>query len=119
MRTLYGIRNCDSCRNAIRWLEDSGISFRFHDLRDDGLDIQMLERWSGRIDWHKLLNTRSTTWRQLPVKERENITKSRAFATMIKHPTLVKRPVLESTEFIAVGFKADAYRASFEKLGML
>jgi arsenate reductase-like glutaredoxin family protein len=29
---------------------------------------------------------------------------NRAFAAMIDHPTLVKRPVLESDEFIAVGF---------------
>jgi len=119
LRTLYGIKNCDSCRNAVRWLEENGISFRFHDLREDGLDIQMLERWSGRIDWHKLLNTRSATWRQMPAKDRENMTKSRAFAAMIKHPTLVKRPVLEGKEFIAVGFKPESYRASFARVGIV
>lgn len=119
MRTLYGIKNCDSCRKAIKWLEAHGISYRFHDLREDGLDIQMLERWSGRIDWHKLLNTRSTTWRGLPEKEREEMNKNRALAAMMKHPTLVKRPVLEGTEFIAVGFKPDAYTASFKKIRMI
>lgn len=115
MTTIYGIKNCDSCRNAMKWLDANDISYNFHDLRDDGLDIQMLERWSGRIDWHKLLNTRSTTWRQLPEKEREDINKNRALAAMMKHPTLVKRPVLECREFIAVGFKPDAYQTSFKK----
>jgi arsenate reductase-like glutaredoxin family protein len=32
------------------------------------------------------------------------MTQSKAFALMIENPTLVKRPVLESDAFIAVGF---------------
>ena len=117
MNTLYGIKNCDSCRKAQKWLDENDIEFVFHDLRVDGLEIQMLERWSGKIDWHKLLNTRSTTWRQLPEKDRENISKSKALSLMLQHPTLVKRPVLESADFIAVGFSAGNYADIFEKTG--
>ena len=78
--------------------------FRFHDVRDDGLDIQMLERWAGRIEWQKLLNRQSLTWRKIPEVDRDGMTKDRAFALMLDQPTLVKRPVLESPEFMAVGF---------------
>ena len=46
MLTVYGIKSCDTCRRAKKFLEDRNIEFRFHDLREDGLDIQMLERWS-------------------------------------------------------------------------
>jgi arsenate reductase len=56
MLTVYGIKSCDTCRRARKFLEDRNIEFRFHDLREDGLDIQMLERWSARIDWERLLN---------------------------------------------------------------
>ena len=119
MRTLFGIKNCDSCRNARKWLDSHNIEYEFHDVREDSLDIQMLERWSARIDWRKLLNTRSTTWRQLPDKERDDMGKDKAMATMLKHPTLVKRPVLESEEFIAVGFKADNYQDFFHKTGLI
>ena len=80
------------------------MEFQFHDVRDDGLDIQMLERWAGRIDWTKLLNKQSLTWRKIPEVDRSGMTKDRAFALMIDNPTLVKRPVLESDNFIAVGF---------------
>lgn len=104
MLTLYGIKSCDTCRKARKYFAENDIEYRFHDVRDDGLDIQMLERWSDRIDWTKLLNKQSLTWRKIPEVDRSSITKDRAFALMINNPTLVKRPVLESNTFIAVGF---------------
>jgi arsenate reductase len=104
MLTVYGIKSCDTCRKARKYFAENEIDFRFHDVRDDGLDIQMLERWAGRIDWAKLLNKQSLTWRKIPEVDRNSITKSKAFALMIENPTLVKRPVLESEKFIAVGF---------------
>ena len=102
--TVYGIRSCDTCRRAQKYLTEHNIEFRFHDVRVDGLDIQTLERWSDRIGWEKLLNRQSLTWRKLPETDKAQITRSRALGTMIEQPTLIKRPVLESTQFIAVGF---------------
>ncbi len=104
MLTIYGIKSCDTCRKARKYLAENDIEFRFHDVRDDGLDIQMLERWSARIDWTKLLNKQSLTWRKIPEVDRSGTTKERAFALMLDNPTLVKRPVLESESFFAIGF---------------
>ena len=104
MLTVYGIKSCDTCRKARKYLAENDIEFRFHDVRDDGLDIQMLERWADRIEWEKLLNRQSLTWRKIPEVDRNGMTKDRAFALMLDQPTLVKRPVLESEQFMAVGF---------------
>ena len=49
MLTVYGIPSCDTCRRANKYLTDNGIEFQFHDLRADGLNVQMLERWSDRL----------------------------------------------------------------------
>ncbi|MGI9220906.1 MAG: arsenate reductase [Woeseiaceae bacterium] len=104
MLTIYGIKSCDSCRAARKFLEAREIEFRFHDLREQGLDIQMLERWSDRLGWERLLNKKSLTWRKIPEVDRNDMSRNKALAAMIERPTLVKRPVLESKEFIAVGF---------------
>ncbi|MBT8066542.1 MAG: arsenate reductase [Gammaproteobacteria bacterium] len=104
MLTVYGIKSCDSCRRARKFLSEHNIEFHFHDLREDGLDIQMLERWSARIGWEKLLNKQSLTWRKIPEVDRNDMTRDKALAAMIDSPTLVKRPVLEAHRFIAVGF---------------
>ena len=104
MLTVYGIKSCDTCRKARKYFAENDIEFTFHDVRDNGLDIQMLERWVERVDWTKLLNKQSLTWRKIPEVDRNDMSKEKAFALMIENPTLVKHPVLESPEFLAVGF---------------
>ena len=114
MLAVYGIKSCDTCRKARKYFAENDIEFRFHDVRDDGLDMQMLERWAGRIDWTKLLNKQSLTWRKIPEVDRSGMSESKAFALMIDNPTLVKRPVLESETFIAVGFSEKRFAAFWE-----
>ena len=78
MLTVYGIKSCDTCRRARKYFAEHDIEFRFHDVRDDGLDIQMLERWSDRIEWQKLLNRQSLTWRKIPEVDRADLGKEKA-----------------------------------------
>ena len=104
MLTVYGIKSCDTCRKARKYLAEHNIEFNFHDVREDGLDIQMLERWSQRMGWERLLNRQSLTWRKIPEVDRNDMTQDKALAAMIDNPTLIKRPVLETDKFIAVGF---------------
>lgn len=113
MLTMYGIPNCDTCRKARKWLEEKSIPCEFHDLRVDGLDIEMLTRWTDRSDWQTLLNTRSQTWRKIPQGDREAITMGSALSLMLVQPTLIKRPVLESTTIHAIGFTPAQYEALF------
>ncbi|MCG8368908.1 MAG: arsenate reductase [Proteobacteria bacterium] len=115
MLTVYGIKSCDTCRRARKYLSEHDIEFRFHDMRDDGLDIRTLERWSGRIDWEKLLNRRSLTWRRIPEVDRVGITKEKALALMLDQPTLLKRPVLESPQLMAVGFSEKRFAEYWTK----
>ena len=117
MLTVYGIKSCDTCRRAKKFLAENNIEFRFHDLRDDGLDIQMLERWADRIDWQKLVNRQSLTWRKIPEVDRANLSKDKAFAAMLDAPTLIKRPVLEHRAFFAVGFSEKRFSDFLRKLG--
>ncbi len=109
MLTVYGIKSCDTCRKALKYLTARGIEHRFHDVRGDGLDIQMLERWSDRIAWEKLVNRQSLTWRKIPDADRNGMTRNKAFATMIDQPTLMKRPVFEAERFFAVGFSEQRF----------
>lgn len=115
MLTLYGITSCDTCRKARKWLDARGIDYRVHDLRDDGLDIQTLERWADRLSWEQLLNKHSLTWRKVPEVDRSDMTRNGALSVMLDHPTLVKRPVLEDKKFVAVGFSAAQYQQLFKQ----
>ena len=71
--TIYGLKNCDTCRKARKWLEaranDRDVTF--HDLRADGLDAARLARWCEEFGWEALLNRRGTTWRGLTDEEKK------------------------------------------------
>lgn len=113
--TVYGIKSCDTCRKARQWLDARGIEYRVHDLRDDGLDIQTLERWVDRIGWEELLNTKSLTWRKIPEVDRAGMTRDRALSVMLDHPTVVKRPVLEYGQSVDVGYSPTRYAQLFKQ----
>lgn len=110
--TLFGIKNCDTVRKARAWLDAHGIVYRFHDLRGDGLDAATLSGWLEQVDTATLVNTRGTTWRQLPEAARRLDDTHAAIALMLEFPTLIKRPALLHDGKLTVGFSV----ASYEKL---
>ena len=104
MVILYGIKTCDTCRNALKWLDSEGIAHRYHDFRADGLDEATLSRWLAAVGWETLLNRRGTTWRGLSDQEKDSIDESRAAALMLARPALIKRPVFDLGGTFVVGF---------------
>lgn len=116
MTVLYGIKNCDTVKEARRWLDSHGIAYRFHDFRADGLDAKQLARWMKMLGWESLLNRRGTTWRALPEAQREKVVDaSSAVAVMLTHSALIKRPLLEINGTLQIGFTADDYAALLKK----
>jgi len=108
--TLYGIKNCDTVKKARNWLDQNGIAYRFHDFRSDGLTPELLQHFADHLDWNKLLNRSSTSWRQLSTEQQSDLTQEKAMQLMLTTPTLIKRPVLESGDKLMLGFKAENYQ---------
>lgn len=106
---LYGIRNCDTCKKARAWLDARGVSHRFHDFREDGLERSVLEDIERDVGWEYLLNRRSTTWRELSDEDRAHLTRDKALRLMLRFPTLIKRPVLKAGDNIFSGFSPALY----------
>ena len=115
MNMLYGIPNCDTIRKAKKWLTAAGVEFQFHDFRKDGVNAKQLQTWVDQVGWGVLLNKRSTTWRQVPQAQKDAIDEASAIALLLKHPAMIKRPVLESDQIskIEVGFSEARYSEIF------
>ncbi len=109
MYTLYGIKNCDTCRKARKAIDGSGIPYQYHDLREDGLSAALLEHILDRVPVVEALNKRSTTWRDLPDEEKEAVDANKARELLLAHPTLLKRPLLDTGEEILVGYRDGDY----------
>ena len=101
---LWGLKNCDSCRAARKWLTTRNVPHTFHDVREDGLDEKEVARWLESAHAEYLVNRRSTTWRQLDAEQRERA-QSDCLALLLENPTLLKRPVITDGEAVLdVGF---------------
>lgn len=109
MITLYGIKNCDTCRRARKAMDHSGIPYQYHDLREDGLSAALLEHILEKVPVLTALNKRSTTWRNLPEEEKQAMDANRARELLLAHPTLLKRPLLDTGDEIRVGFRDGDY----------
>ena len=103
MLTVYGIKQCDTCRKALKWLAAEGIGHQFHDFRSDGLHVDLLRGWLESSFADKLVNRRSTTWRQLTEAQRQSKGDD-LLDLLMEHPTLIKRPVFVTDRIAVVGF---------------
>lgn len=100
-------------KKAFAWLDGHGVGYRFHDYRVEGLDAATLKAWAKSLGWEKLLNKSSTTFRALPEADKADLDEKKALALMLANPTMIKRPVLDVHGKLSVGFKPDAYAATF------
>ena len=110
--TIYGIPNCDTMKKARAWLAGRGLSYAFHDYKKDGIDRARLEGWCREVGWEALLNKAGTTFRGLPEGDKAKLDQRKAVALMIRQPSLIKRPVLETGGKLLVGFKPEQYQAA-------
>lgn len=113
MIRFYGLKNCDKCRKALKFAKAEGLKHSFHDFREEGLDAKRLDRWLSALGWEMVLNRKSTTWRNLPEADRMALDRAKARDLLLSNPTLVKRPVIECTNDVLIGFtKAEEDRLS-------
>ena len=103
MITLYGLKNCDTCKKAMKELEAAGIAFEFVDIRADADVMAHVPVWLKKVGGKVLINTRSTTWRGLGSEDR-NRAETQPAALLIENPTLIKRPVIVAGSDVHVGW---------------
>jgi len=111
--TIYGIKNCDTMKKALAWLDKHGVDYAVHDYKTAGIERAKLEGWAKKAGWETLLNRAGTTFKKLPDKDKEGLSETKAIALMLAQPSMIKRPVLElSGSKLLVGFKPEDYAAS-------
>jgi len=113
MNIIYGISNCDTIKKTRKWLKNNNIEYEFHDFRQEGVNVFQLRSWADELGWEKLVNKRSTTWRNLPSEAKEHMDETLALFLMEQQPTLIKRPVLLTANGTLIGFNEKIYASHF------
>jgi len=103
--TVYGLKSCDTCRKALAELDAAGKFVTFVDIRTDAHLKKKLPLWLAAAGPDRLVNKRSTTWRNMTNDEKETaLTDEGAAKILCALPTLIKRPVIEDGETVHVGW---------------
>ena len=98
---LYGLKNCDTCRKAMKALKDAEL----RDVRVDGVPDAVLEHALVQFG-DALINTRSTTWRGLDEEERNQD----ALKLLKAHPALMKRPLISVDNALFLSWNSEIER---------
>lgn len=109
MITIYGIKNCTTMKKAFDWCAEHGVDYAFHDYKKSGVSAERLEQWCQVAGWQALVNKRGTTWRKLTPQQQAVDTQAAAIALMQAHPSVIKRPVVETGQQLLIGFDSQTF----------
>lgn len=103
---IYGIATCDSCKKALKALEAANHPVSFRDVRADPLSAAERGRFIDAFG-DRIVNRASTTWRGLS----DWLKASGADAQLAAHPTLMKRPVIDTGDALLLGWGPEVQEA--------
>lgn len=112
MVKIYGIKNCDSVKKALKFFKTHHIDFELIDFRQTPVGCDKIDAWLQKTDIEKLFNARSTTYRTLNLKTLQ-LDESGKREWLCKENLLIKRPVIEKENRVIIGFNQPLYEGEF------
>jgi len=99
-------------KKAFDALQAKGLNYDFHDYKKQGIDADTLKIWLKEIGQDTVLNKKGTTWRKLSEEEQKRALSSEdhLIETLVAQPSLIKRPVLQTSQGFIVGFDEAIYQ---------
>ncbi|CAD7947390.1 unnamed protein product [Amoebophrya sp. A25] len=119
--TVHGIKNCDTVKKALKWLDEKHIKYEFRDYKKSGADAAVLETACRKFGWEKVVNRQGMTWRKLSEADKSAITDDESAITLMHSNTsVIKRPIITKSndlqsKNILLGFDTKEYESYFKK----
>jgi arsenate reductase (glutaredoxin) len=113
---VYAYKNCDTCRKALRWLEENDVQHEVVPIREQPPSESELRRMLGFYggDLRKLFNTSGQDYKAQNLKDKlPQMDEAEAIRLLSKNGNLVKRPFALSERAGLVGFKTEEWKAAF------
>ncbi len=116
MLEIYGIKNCNTVKKALDWMNANKIAYTFHDYKKEPATREKLESWEKHITWESLVNKKGTTWKKLSPEEQAQVTDaSSANTVLLANNSMIKRPVIELKDDVILGFDEHIYQEKLLK----
>ena len=114
---VYYYPTCNTCKKAMKWLDEKGIPYSKKHIVDSNLTYKEVEEIykKSKLDVQKLFNTSGLVYRELNLKDKlKEMDLQQKLELLASNGMLLKRPLLVQESTVIVGFKKDVYE---EKLG--
>jgi len=115
--TIYTLRNCSTCREAVQWLKARGIAHVEKPIRETPPSMAelrtMLAGLDGRV--RRLFNSSGLEYRALGLAQKlPRMTEAEALKLLAGNGRLVKRPFLLGPGVALVGFDEKSWALSID-----
>ena len=112
MLTVYCYSRCTTCKKALKWLDDHGVSYTLLDIKNEHPDEDSLRKYyamSG-LPLKRFFNTSGIPYRELGLSRKlPDMTEDEQLALLATNGMLVKRPLVVGDDFVLTGFKEDEW----------
>ena len=119
MLKVYCYSRCTTCKKALKWLDDHGITYETIDIKTDHPDEESLReyhRLSG-LPLKRFWNTSGIPYREMGLsKKLPEMSEDEQFALLAADGMLVKRPLVVGERFVLTGFKEEEWAAKLLSL---
>ena len=113
MLKVYCYSRCTTCKKALKWLDDHGITYDLADIRTDHPDLETLRKYyaASGLPLKRFFNTSGIPYREMELsKKLPSMTEAEQLALLATDGMLVKRPLLVGDDFVLTGFKEDEWK---------
>ena len=109
---VYCYSRCTTCKKALKWLDDKGVSYEQIDIKEDHPDeaaLRIIHARSG-LPLKRFFNTSGLPYREMGLsKKLPEMSEDEQFALLATDGMLVKRPLVVGEDVVLVGFKEEEW----------
>ena len=99
---------CSTCKEAQKWLDESGAEYTLRDIKTDNPTAEELKTWweKSGLPLKRFFNTSGNIYKEMKLKDKlPEMSEEEQLALLATDGMLVKRPILVAEDKILVGAK--------------
>ena len=105
MLKVYGIPTCNTCKKALKWLDDQRITYEFINTKTAPPPPETIAQWVQTLGAKPLRNTSGKSYRSLG-EDKKTWTDAQWISAFSEDAMLLKRPLFERDGMaLKVGFR--------------
>ncbi|MBT5926538.1 MAG: arsenate reductase family protein [Verrucomicrobia bacterium] len=116
---VYEYKNCGTCRKALKYLDEKGVSYERIPIREQPPTENELKMMLKSLNGERkrLFNTSGGDYKSMNMKDRlPSLNDEEAITLLSENGNLIKRPFVLSGKQGVIGFKEDEWDAFLERL---